>query len=186
MEKIRVGLVGAGWWANEIHAPMHKDNVHTELVAVCARNPNKARAFAEKFSIEAFDSFDDMLAHVDAVDFAVPPNVQSELATRAAHAGKSLILDEASRAATTRSKKLAQAIATNNVPHIVCFTNRYSSYTRNFVLQSHELAEAGDILTLQGRFIHDGMLGGGNIPSEGTWRNEPDGILRRLQPQRPE
>lgn len=182
MARIRVGLVGTGWWANDIHAPLHQNNDETELVGVWARNPEKTRAFADKFGIEAFDDFDEMLNHVDAVDFAVPPYVQTELAVRAAQAGKALILEKPLGERLADARRLVEAIEDNRVPHLVCFTNRYSTYARNFIVDTLDLAESGEILALQGRFVHGGMLGGGNIPSEGTWRNEHHGALLDLGP----
>ena len=47
------------------------------------------RCFAKRHGISGFTRFEDMLAAVDAVSFSLPPNVQAELAVKAADAGKS-------------------------------------------------------------------------------------------------
>lgn len=182
MANIKVGLVGAGWWAHDIHAPMHQNNDGTELVGVWARNPEKARAFAEEFGIQAFEDYDEMLAAADAVDFAVPPSVQAELALRAAEAGKALILEKPLAGTLEEAQKLVEVIEKNNIPNLVCFTRRFSSASRRFLEDVENLKSDGEILALQGHYVHAGLLGGGPVPASGTWRNEFHGLTLDIGP----
>lgn len=182
MADIRVGLVGAGWWAHDIHAPLHQENDGTELVGVWARNSEKAQAFAAEFGIRAYENFDDMLADVDAIDFAVPPTVQAELALRAAEARKALILEKPLAGSFDEARKLVNTIEANNIPNLVCFTRRYSSASRKFLADVADLAEKSELLTLQGHYVHAGLLGGGPVPASGTWRNEFHGLTLDIGP----
>lgn len=181
-ELIKVGIVGAGWWAHDIHAPMHLENDGTELVGVWARNPEKRQAFADEFAIQAFDDFDEMLSVVDAVDFAVPPSVQADLATRAAEAGKALILEKPLAGTLEEATRLVDAIKRNNVPNLVCFTRRFSSASRTFLENVKKQKTAGEILALQGHYVHAGLLGGGPVPPSGTWRHEFHGLTLDIGP----
>jgi 3-hydroxyisobutyrate dehydrogenase-like beta-hydroxyacid dehydrogenase len=57
-----------------------------ELVGVWGRNPAKAEALARRFGVGGYEDLDALLGAVDAVAVAVPPDVQAELAVRAARA----------------------------------------------------------------------------------------------------
>ena len=77
---VRVGLVGAGPWAGIFHAPMLSAHAGTTLAAVWSRRPEAARGLAAAHGATAAASFEDLLDRCEAVAFAVPPDIQAELA----------------------------------------------------------------------------------------------------------
>ncbi|HVV20705.1 MAG TPA: Gfo/Idh/MocA family oxidoreductase, partial [Pseudonocardiaceae bacterium] len=79
---VRFGLVGAGPWAADVHAPALAAHPGTELVAVWARRPAAAGGIAQRHGCAVAADPDALFADVDAVAFAVPPGVQAELAAR--------------------------------------------------------------------------------------------------------
>ena len=83
---LRFGLVGTGYWAQVAHARALASAPGIEFAAVWGRNTEAAAALAAKHGITAHADFDAFLADVDGVAFSVPPDVQSELAVRAAQA----------------------------------------------------------------------------------------------------
>ncbi|MBM7824754.1 putative dehydrogenase [Arcanobacterium pluranimalium] len=179
---IKVGLVGAGWWAHDVHAPLHMSGEGTELVGVWARDSRKAADFAAEFGIRAFESFAELLSCCDAVDFAVPPHVQALMAVEAARAGKALILEKPIAGDLETALQLVEAIEAHNTPHIVCFTRRYNHETVDFLDDVAALAVNGNILGMQGHYVHGGLLEGGILPPSGTWRHDFHGILMDLGP----
>jgi predicted dehydrogenase len=90
---VKVGLVGAGQWAATMHAPLHSAGAETELAGIWSASGSTAAALAAEHGVPAFSTFEELLASCDAVDFAVPPAVQAELAPRAADAGLALLLE---------------------------------------------------------------------------------------------
>ena len=94
---LRTGLVGAGPWAEMFHVPMLSAGAGTTLEAVWSRRPEAAQAVAAEVGATPASTFEDLLDRCDAVAFAVPPDVQAELAPRAAAAGKHLILEKHER-----------------------------------------------------------------------------------------
>ena len=84
---MRFGLVGTGYWANSVHAPALASTRGVRLASVWGRDAEAAGALAARHGVTAYDDFDAFLASVDAVSFAVPPDVQAPLAIRAAEAG---------------------------------------------------------------------------------------------------
>src|SRR3954471_22667853 len=74
---LRFGLLGTGRWAAETHAPALVAAPGAELVAVWGRDAAKAGALAERYGARAYAEVDDLLAEVDAVAVALPPDVQA-------------------------------------------------------------------------------------------------------------
>jgi predicted dehydrogenase len=46
MKKVRIGVIGAGWWATFVHIPAVKSHPHAGLVAVQSRERAKAEIIA--------------------------------------------------------------------------------------------------------------------------------------------
>ncbi|GAA1892373.1 Gfo/Idh/MocA family protein [Lapillicoccus jejuensis] len=122
---LRVGLVGAGPWATMFHAPMVAGAAGAELTTVWARRPEAAQALADRFGATATTSYDELLSRVDAVAFAVPPAVQAEMATRAAEAGKHLILDKPLAFTLEDAVRLEAAVDEAGVTSILMLRNRF-------------------------------------------------------------
>src|SRR4051794_10659427 len=91
---MRFGVLGTGFWAREIHAASLAEHPEAELVGVWGRDLAKAKAAGAEFDVPGYGDLDALLADVDAVSFALPPDVQAPLALRAAEAGKHLLLEK--------------------------------------------------------------------------------------------
>jgi predicted dehydrogenase len=122
---LRFGVLGTGYWAQEAHATALAAHPGTELVAVWGRDPAKTEAFAERFGIRGHDDLDRLLAEVDAVAIAVPPDVQAELALRAAAAGRHLLLDKPLALSVAAADRVVAAAAEHGVATLVFFTLRF-------------------------------------------------------------
>jgi predicted dehydrogenase len=125
MAALRFGVVGTGYWAQEAHATALAASDATDLVAVWGRDPAKTEAAAERFGIAGFTDLDRLLAEVDAVAVAVPPDVQAELAVRAAAAGRHLLLDKPLALSLDAAERVAGAVAAGGVASLVFFTLRF-------------------------------------------------------------
>ena len=78
MKKVRIGIIGAGWWATTAHIPSVKSHPDAELVAVQSRDQAKAEKIARDFGAKhACKSLEEILAlrELDAVIVASTPNV---------------------------------------------------------------------------------------------------------------
>ena len=134
---LRMGLVGAGQWAHRVHGPGIVAHPRTELVATWARRPEAAAEVAAIGGATPFTDFDDMLGHVDAVAFAVPPAVQAPMAARAAAAGKHLVLEKPVAPSVDEAQALADAVAAAGVTSIMVLTFRYDPGTRKWLDDVH-------------------------------------------------
>ena len=127
---MRFGLVGTGYWAQITHAPALASTPGAQLTAVWGRDPAAAVALAEDNGVTAYADFDAFLGAVDAVAFAVPPQVQAPLAVRAAQAGKHLLLEKPIALSPDDADKLAAAVEEAGVASVVFFTWRFNNEIR--------------------------------------------------------
>jgi predicted dehydrogenase len=138
---LRFGLLGTGHWAAEAHAPALAAHPDASFVGVWGRNPAKAEALAPRFGVDAFADLDELLGEVDAVAIAVPPDVQAELAVRAAAAGRHLLLDKPLALSLEAARRVVAAVESSRVASIVFFTARFMP---EVVAWLDALREAGD------------------------------------------
>jgi predicted dehydrogenase len=122
---LRFGLLGTGYWAQEAHAAALAASDAAELVGVWGRNPAKADTVAERYGVRGFADLDELLRTVDAVAIALPPDVQADLAVRAAAAGRHLLLDKPVALSVERARRVVDAAAAGGVASVVFFTSRF-------------------------------------------------------------
>lgn len=137
---MRFGLVGTGYWARVAHARALADTPGIEFAAVWGRNHEAAGTLAASFGATANSSFDAFLGDVDAVAFSVPPYVQSELALRAANAGKHLLLEKPLALSTEASGALVAAVEAAGIASVVFFISRFQPDARAWL---DEVTNAG-------------------------------------------
>jgi predicted dehydrogenase len=127
---LRFGLVGTGHWARVTHAPALAAAEGIEFAAVWGRNREAAAELAASYGATAHDDLDSFLADVDGVAFSVPPDVQAQLALRAAQAGKHLLLEKPIATSLAPAEALVAAVEAARVASVVFFTARFSGEVR--------------------------------------------------------
>src|SRR5215211_4050767 len=95
--RVRVGVLGAGRWAQMAHLPSWARDPRTELVAVCDIEPQLARDAATKFGIpHAATDYHDVVNRddIDVVDVCTPSHTHFEQAMAALEAGKHVLCEK--------------------------------------------------------------------------------------------
>ncbi|MGH2531073.1 MAG: Gfo/Idh/MocA family protein [Thermomicrobiales bacterium] len=121
-DTIRVGVIGAGFGA-AVHIPALNFLPETEVVAVCARRPERAHFVAAQHRIPtAVADYREIIRNpdVDAVVIATPPYLHHTMAIAALEAGKHVLCEKpmARNLAETRDMvKIAQQA------HVVAMVN---------------------------------------------------------------
>jgi len=161
---MRFGVLGTGFWAKEVHAASLAGHPDAELVGVWGRDLAKAKAVGAQFDVPGTDDVDALLADVDAVSFALPPDVQAPLAERAAAAGKHLLLEKPVALSTEAADRVVDAVAAAGVASVVFFTNRFRTATSTWLEQAARTTLAGGAVSWLGRL--DGS------PFDTPWRRE--------------
>ncbi|MEJ2852750.1 MULTISPECIES: Gfo/Idh/MocA family protein [unclassified Saccharothrix] len=166
-EQLRVGLVGAGPWAERVHAPGLADHPGTRLTSVWARRPEAAAGLAESYGATVAADPDELLSSVDAVAFAVPPEVQAEIAIKAAGLGKHLVLEKPIASTVEDAERLADAVSDAGVASLVVLTRRFAPETEE---QLEQLRQTGGWVGGTARWLTGALLDGPFSAS--PWRHE--------------
>jgi len=196
MEKIKIGIVGAGFAAGfHYEAYLNVNRIGVEVVGIYSRNPEKRNAFADERNIVAFDSFDAMLNEVDVVDICVPGYAHEQYAVAAANAGKHVIVEkpytgyygppdaddtwrgdqadksEMLKQAMKSVARIADAVQVNAVKLMYAENWVYAPAIQKEV----EVIKAtkGQILWMQGEESHSGS----HSPAYGVWREAGGGSV---------
>src|SRR3954469_11244632 len=130
---MRFGLLGTGHWAAQTQAEALSAHPEAQLVGVWGRDPTKADAVAARFGAQGYPDLDQLLSEVDAVAVAVPPDVQADLAVRAARAGRHLLLDKPLALTVEAADRVVAAVEAAGVASVVFFTSRFHSNVDAFL-----------------------------------------------------
>ncbi|WP_179801636.1 Gfo/Idh/MocA family protein [Micromonospora purpureochromogenes] len=130
---LRFGLFGTGHWAAETHAAAIDAHPRAELVGVWGRNPERAAQLADRHGVPAFGDVGALLDACDAVAVALPPDIQADLAVRAAIAGRHLLLDKPLALTLADADRVVAAAQQSGVASVVFFTQRYHPNVTGFL-----------------------------------------------------
>jgi predicted dehydrogenase len=120
------------------HGPGLLTAEDVELVGVWGRSRENAVALATRLDVAAYDDVETLLGDVDAVAFAVPPEVQGELALMAARTGKHLLLDKPVAMAPSTARAVRDAASSSGVASVVFFTDRFVDASRTWLRHVQE------------------------------------------------
>ncbi|TYP89817.1 Gfo/Idh/MocA family protein [Blastococcus xanthinilyticus] len=140
---MRFGVLGTGHWAQAVHATALADHPSAELVGVWGRDVAKAKALGAQFEVPGYADVDELLADVDAVAIALPPDVQAPLAVRAAEAGRHLLLEKPIALDVAGADRVVAAARSAGVASVVFFTFRFQAQTSTWLTQAARTEPAG-------------------------------------------
>ncbi|MFF3332440.1 Gfo/Idh/MocA family protein [Streptomyces sp. NPDC002888] len=165
---MRIGLLGTGPWAHMAHAPALSGHDGLDFVGVWGRRPDAAKELAAAHGVRAYDDVDALLADVDAVAVALPPDIQAELAVRAARAGRHLLLDKPLAPTVEEGQAVVEAAREAGVASVVFFTTRFLRETEEWIT---EQAGVAGWFTARAQWL--GSVFTGDSPfAASTWRRE--------------
>lgn len=174
MEPLRLGLVGTGYWAR-IQAEAALQVPEIELVGVWGRRSESAEEFSTEYGIPAVEDVNELIAQSEAVQFAVPPTIQVELAPLAAQAGKHLMLEKPLAPDLASAERLVEAVEAAGVVTQLMLIRRFHPAVQEFF---DSLRELGELDGVTSNFLSGGILKLGGVS---PWR-VADGALYDLGP----
>jgi len=145
MKKVRIGIIGAGWWATTAHIPAVKAHPNAELLAVQSRVQAKAERTARDFGAKyACTNLKEILAlkELDAVIVASTPNVHFVQAKAALERGLHVLVEKPMTFTVEEARELVETAARNNLQLLVSCPWHFTAHG----LQAR-------------RLIHSGVLG---------------------------
>ncbi len=118
MKTVRIGVIGAGWWATFAHIPAINSHPQAELAAVQNRQRAKAERIARDFGAKhACTGLDEILAinGLDAVVVASTPNVHFQQAKAALECGLHVLVEKPMTLTAGEAGELVDLAAMQNL-----------------------------------------------------------------------
>jgi predicted dehydrogenase len=168
MAPLRFGLVGTSYWALHAHGTALAASPHADLRGVWGRDPVKAEELAQRLGAKSYTDFDQLLSEVDAVAFSVPPDIQADLAVRAARAGCHLVLEKPLALSVPGAEAVVGAVEEAGVAALVFFTSRFRPSTEQWTQEAVEARPWHSAHLIQ----YANIFQPGNPFSGSVWRRE--------------
>jgi predicted dehydrogenase len=168
---VRIGLFGTGYWAQHTHGAALAAHPDVDLVGVWGRDGNKAATLAQSLGTRPFADADELIAAVDAVAIALPPDIQAGLAVRAADAGRHLLLDKPLALDVAAADAVVEAVDRAGVSSVVFFTARFTESLAVFLRD----ATGGQWYGARARMCGSIFTPGSPYASS-LWRQEKGGL----------
>jgi predicted dehydrogenase len=135
-DRVRVGVLGAGAWAELAHLPGWARDPRCELVAIADPVAERARTLAERFGIphayDGPDAHEPLIARadVDVVDVCTPSATHLALTEAALAAGKHVLCEKPVAYDYRDTRRMAALAREKGVKTKLGFTFRYSPAMR--------------------------------------------------------
>jgi predicted dehydrogenase len=128
-EKIKLAVVGTGWWATQAHIPALLKNPRVETIALVDKNPQALKAAAEKYQIStAYTSLSDALAaHPDirGAVIAVPHAAHFDASQECLENGLHILLEKPMMLYAKDAKTIVDLAERKNLEILIGYTFPY-------------------------------------------------------------
>jgi predicted dehydrogenase len=180
--ELSIGILGAGGIAERAMVEPSHDVDGVRVEAIGARDPERARAFAERLDLPKHGDYETILGDpdIDLVYLALPPITHAEWAVRALEAGKHVLCEKPLSVNGTTASAIADAAAATGRRAFVGFHYRLHGFTQR-LLEVISSGVLGDIervdidfsiphfVVKPGNIRLDGDLGGGAVMDVGCY-----------------
>lgn len=148
---VRLGLVGAGWWAREVHAPAFH-GAGARIQGVYAPGSARAKALAEAYGAKVYEEYEALLQEVDAVAIATPDATHVPLALEAVRQGKHIFLEKPVATNLDDALMLLRTVDAQGVVAMTALTARTDWAAETAVAYRERL---GKVVAFRGAFLAD-------------------------------
>ncbi|HEY3284974.1 MAG TPA: Gfo/Idh/MocA family oxidoreductase [Armatimonadota bacterium] len=130
-EKLRIGVVGAGWFASRRHLPELTSAPDAEVVALCRRDPERLAQMAAHFQVpHTYRSFEEMLDRepLDGLLIATPHNLHYSQAKAALERGIPVLLEKPMALTGAEATELKELAQKRELPLVIALNPPYWPY----------------------------------------------------------
>lgn len=179
MKELRIGMIGYGFMGKThsnayVQAANFFESEHKPVLkALCARNLEKAKPFAENWGYESVESdWRELLKRddIDAVDICTPNNLHKTIAIEAAKAGKMILCEKPLAMNAGEGEEMCVAVETAGVANMVWYNYRRVPAV-SLAKQIVDSGKLGQIFHYRANFLQDWTINA-DVPQGGaaTWR----------------
>ena len=181
-EKVRIGLIGTSWWAENFYLSNLQGYEGVELAAICGRNQARAAELANKYGLaRVYTDYQELLANreLDAAIVVTPEDLHYPMVMAALDAGLHVICEKPMAYTAAEAHEMLLKAEEAGVKHMVMFTNRWLPHYQAI----NRLLEDGFIGQPYHAYLH-WPTGWGRYPEEKYyWHYDPrraHGVLSEL------
>lgn len=143
MDKIRVGVIGVGFWGRN-HIRVYNEMKDVEIIAICDIEKERTIEIAKNFNIKyTFTNYKEMLNNkeIDAVSICTPSTTHGEIALEAIKNGKDLLIEKPMTTKIEEAINLKKELEKKGIILMVGFIERFNPA----VQKAKELLDKGEI-----------------------------------------
>lgn len=158
MDRVRVGMIGAGRMANAVHYPSLAEIGEAGIAAVCDLDVQRLKETSDRYGVgERFTDYTLMLDKVDldAVYVIMAPHLLIELVLHCLGRGKHVFIEKPPGISLEQTRRMAEEARRNKCVAMVGFNRRYIPVARE---GKGIVEERGPIIQCTATF-HKNMLG---------------------------
>lgn len=147
MEKLKIGVVGAGNIARFGHLPAYKECENAVPVAIADINYERAQATAKEFGIgKVYHSVEEMIANedIDAVDICTWNNGHAPVCIAAAKAHKHVLCEKPLSMDMKSALEMEKAVKEAGITFMLAVPSRFG-YENMYLRELYEKGEFGDV-----------------------------------------
>jgi len=178
-KNLNIGLIGYGFMGRAhsnafLQASRFFDLAYVPVLkAVCARNADRAKSFAEKWGYASIETDWRTIVDrtdIDVIDIASPNDTHAEIAIAAAKAGKMVLCEKPLGRNATEAKSMTEAVESARVSNMVWYNYRRVpavTLLKNLL----DAGRFGKIFHYRAKFLQDWTISQ-DLPQggEGLWR----------------
>ena len=167
---VRLGAIGAGWWATSNHFPLFAERDDVELVGVCGKGDG-LEAVREKFGFgfATEDATELLDADIDAVVISTPHDLHHPLAAQALDRGLHVLCEKPMTLHAAEAWDLAARAERAGTVFLVPYGWNYKPFT----VAAKRMLESGAIGEIQYALCHMAS------PTRGLFGTDPTHMLER-------
>jgi predicted dehydrogenase len=171
-ERIKCGVIGAGWWATFAHIPALLAHPRAELVAIQTLGLRDAEKVAKDFGVPyAFDSAEKLIHHdgIQAVVISSSPNQHYRQALAALSNGLHVLIEKPMTITAAESLELVQLADERGLQFLISCPWHYTPHGKQAqrLLRDHALGEIRLVSILMTNPISHLLRGLGTRPTHG-------------------
>jgi predicted dehydrogenase len=151
MRKVRIGIIGAGWWGVANHIPVLQSFPEVEVSAICRIGEKELHSLQERFSIPfATEDYRELLAlgDLDGVVISTPHHLHFEHAHGALERGLHVVCEKPMVLRATEAWQLAEMARSRNLVFLIPLGWNYEDYS----LTAKRLIDSGEIGKIE--YVH--------------------------------
>ena len=170
MDKVRVGVIGAGWWVTTNHLPILSKRDDVELVALCRLGEELLHKIKGEFGIPyATEDYRDLLEQdLDAVIVGTPHFLHYEHALAALKKGFHVLCEKPMALDAAEAWELVETAQTNNLHLLIPYGWHYKPFIQKAkqLMQDNILGEIEFVQCNMASPTKDFFGGAGTVPSQ--------------------